>query len=283
MIRIAKRTIWALQKQIMKGKFKPAAYEIIFDGENSIDAVNIELSEKAVLKLRGKIDRLDKYEDDENIYLRIIDYKSGSKTFDLTELYYGLSLQLVVYMNAAIAMEKEKNPGKNVLPAGILYYHIDDPMISREELMENDADILDQKILAKLKMNGLVSNDLYIIRLMDEEFSSSSDVIPVRLNTKGSLDGRSRAVSDSQFKALSAFAGQKAASIGKDIIAGKIDVNPYLKGGERSCKYCKYSAVCSFDEAIEGHAYRRLKKLNAADIWERIEEEVSGHENEMDR
>jgi len=281
-IRITKRTIWALQKQIMKGKFEPAAYEITFNGESSADVVNIKLSEDIELKLNGKIDRLDKYENRENVYLKIIDYKSGSNKFDLAALYYGLSLQLVVYMNAALSMEKEKNPDKHVIPAGFLYYNIDDPMISREEMPEGDTDRLDKKILAKLKMNGLVSNDLDIIRLMDEEFSSSSDVIPVSLNKDGSLNKRSGVVSDRQFESLSSFVNQKIRAIGKDIIAGKIDVNPYLKGRQSACDYCKYSAVCGFDEAIDGYEYRRLMKLAAADVWKHIEKEAPGHGNEMD-
>jgi len=271
MIRITKRTIWALQKQMKKGKFVPAAYEITFNGESSI------------LKLNGKIDRLDRYEDGENVYLKVIDYKSGSKKFDLAALYDGLSLQLVVYMNAAIEMEEERNPDKHVIPAGILYYNIDDPMIAREELPGGDTDKLDEKILAELKMNGLVSNDLEIIRLMDGEFSSNSDVIPVGLNRDGSLSKRSGVASDMQFKALLTFVNQKMTRIGENIIAGKIDVNPYLKGKKSACDYCKYSAVCGFDEAIDGYEYRRLMKMTAADIWDNIEKEAGKDGNEMDQ
>jgi len=283
LIRITKRTIWALQKQMKKGKFIPAAYEIAFDGESSIDTANIKLSEEAVLKLKGTIDRLDRYEDGENVYLKVVDYKSGSKKFDLVALYYGLSLQLVVYMNAAAMMEKNRNPDKQVIPAGILYYNIDDPMISREELLDDDANSLDQKILTELRMNGLVNDDMEIIRLMDGEFSSSSDVIPVALNRDGSLNKRSGAISSGQFKALSEFTNQKIISIGKDIMAGKIDVNPYLKGKQSACDYCKYSAVCGFDKAIDGYEYRRLMKLAAAEVWEYIEKETHGHGNEMDQ
>ena len=107
----------------------------------------------------------------DNLYVKIVDYKSGSQKFDIVELYYGLSLQLVVYMNAARALEEKTHLGKRVIPAGILYYNIDDPMIERDDFEnmdnENVREEVLEDVLLKLKSNGLVNASPEVIRLFD--------------------------------------------------------------------------------------------------------------------
>ena len=116
--RITDRTIWALAEQVKKGDFVPAGFEVSFSAIDDLKAMRIRLSEDEKLQLKGRIDRLDLCEDEEHIYVKIIDYKSGSTSFDLAALYYGLQLQLVVYMDAALEMQERKNPGKEAVPAG---------------------------------------------------------------------------------------------------------------------------------------------------------------------
>ena len=117
--RILRRTVWALQEQLKKGSFTPGAFEVSFAMEDSLDAINITLSDEEKLRLRGRIDRMDVCEKDDTVYVKIIDYKSGNTSLDLVALYYGLQLQLVVYMDAALELEEKKHPGKEVEPAGI--------------------------------------------------------------------------------------------------------------------------------------------------------------------
>ena len=117
--RILRRTVWALQEQLKKGSFTPGAFEVSFAMEDSLDAINITLSDEEKLRLRGRIDRMDVCEKDDTVYVKIIDYKSGNTSLDLVALYYGLQLQLVVYMDAALELEEKKHPGKDVEPAGI--------------------------------------------------------------------------------------------------------------------------------------------------------------------
>ena len=94
--------------------------------------MKIALSEKEALHLRGRIDRMDVCEDGGRVYVKIIDYKSGSTSFDLLALYYGLQLQLVVYMDAVSEMAQNHYPGKEIVPAGILYYNIADPLAEKK-------------------------------------------------------------------------------------------------------------------------------------------------------
>ena len=99
-----------------------------FSAIDNLKAMKISLSEDEELHLKGRIDRLDLCEDENHVYVKIIDYKSGNTSFDLAALYYGLQLQLVVYMDAAVEEEK-RHPEKEVVPAGMFYYHIQDPIV----------------------------------------------------------------------------------------------------------------------------------------------------------
>ena len=125
------------------GRFEPANFEISFAFAQDLDAVNFVLSEEEKMHLRGRIDRVDTYREDGKIYVKVIDYKSGNTSFDLLSLYHGLQLQLVVYLNAAVEVLKRKHPNEEVLPAGIFYYHIDDPVIEGNG-SESEIEIYEQ-------------------------------------------------------------------------------------------------------------------------------------------
>ncbi len=131
--RITDRTIWALAEQVKKGDFVPSGFEVSFSAIDNLKAMRIRLSEDEELQLKGRIDRLDLCEDEQHVYVKIIDYKSGTTSFDLAALYYGLQLQLVVYMDAAVEMEERNHPGKEAVPAGIFYYHINDPLADKQK------------------------------------------------------------------------------------------------------------------------------------------------------
>ncbi|WP_099466521.1 helicase-exonuclease AddAB subunit AddB [Konateibacter massiliensis] len=266
--RIVRRTLWALQNQMVKGKFSPSSYEISFSMADSLDSINIRLSEDERLKLKGRIDRMDLYEDDENVYVKIIDYKSGSTSFDMVALYYGLQLQLVVYLNAAVEMEQKLKPDKAVIPAGILYYNISDPVVDREE--EDSEENIRQRILEKLKMNGLVNSDREIIRMMDDEMENKSSVLPVSFNKDGSLSRYSSAASTEHFHALSRFVDEKIKELGTEILEGNIEIAPYESGNRTACDYCTYKGICGFDLKSPGFEFRRLKQFSDDEIWEKI-------------
>ena len=170
--RITDRTVRALIYQIRKGDFEPEEFEVDV-------STRIPLKDGEALNLRGRIDRMDVFEDEDKVYVKIMDYKSGSTSFDLALLYHGLQLQLVVYMDAALKMQENRHPGKQAVPAGIFYYHIDDPVIDREDGMTDEE--IEAGILRRLRMNGLVNSSLDVIRHMDRDIEKESDVIPVAL------------------------------------------------------------------------------------------------------
>ena len=265
---ITKRTIWALQQQIKKGDFVPAGFEISFSAADNLSAMKIALSEKEALHLRGRIDRMDVCEDGGRVYVKIIDYKSGSTSFDLLALYYGLQLQLVVYMDAVSEMAQNHYPGKEIVPAGILYYNIADPLAEKKG--DPDPDQIDAEILKKLRMNGLVNSELEAVRHLDRTIEKESDVIPVVLKNGEVQAGRSSVANRERFARLSQFVHRKLKEAGREILDGEIGVEPYKNGQRTACDYCPYHAVCGFDRKTSGYEFSRWKNRKTEEIWEEI-------------
>ncbi|WP_320957468.1 PD-(D/E)XK nuclease family protein [Enterocloster asparagiformis] len=266
--RMTDRTIWALAEQVKRGDFEPAGFEVSFSAVDNLKAMRIALSPDEELQLRGRIDRMDLCEDGGTLYVKIIDYKSGGTSFDLAALYYGLQLQLVVYLDAALEMEERKNPGKEVVPAGIFYYNIQDPLVEKKEAMTPEE--IEQQILRQLRMNGLVNRELEVIRHLDREIETQSDVIPVALKAGLIQESRSSVASGKRFEQLKSYVNRKLRTAGRDILEGDTSLKPYKQSARTACDYCPYHAVCGFDTKTAGYGYRKLKALKPEEIWEEL-------------
>ncbi|TAH70623.1 MAG: helicase-exonuclease AddAB subunit AddB [Anaerolineaceae bacterium] len=259
--RITVRTLWVLCNQIRQGTFEPAGYEMPFyhipdDG----------------LSLRGRIDRMDLYETEDKVYVRVIDYKSGTTAFDIQSIYYGLQQQLAIYLSAAMDFLSSEYEGKEVIPAGIFYYHIDDPIVAK-------SDQIDEDIYKSLKMNGLVNEDKEIIGLMDSKLagvdgnlrgSIKSDIIPVDTNKEGELSKRSSVASKKQINLLLDYVNRKLVEDKDNILQGDTRLNPYRSGERIACEYCEYRSACGFDPRLPGYNYRNLAKRPVEELKEEI-------------
>lgn len=267
------QTVWALCVQIKKGHFVPSDFEVNFSRADDLSAIHFTLSEEEKMHLRGRIDRIDTYETEDKVYVKIIDYKSGNTSFSLLNLYHGLQLQLVVYLNAALELVGKRHPGKEIEPAGIFYYHITNPMIEGDGT-ESEEEIR-QAVLEKLKLNGLVNEEPEIYRAMDTDFTGSSAVIPVALKTDGSLKATSKTASTFEFRTMSDYVNEVLVKTGKRIFAGDVSVKPYQLEGRTGCDYCPYHTVCGFDLGIDGYEYKKLQKFDSEEsILARMREET---------
>ena len=266
--RIMKRSIWALTEQIRHGTFQPAGYEVDFMQVNELNVQNMILDEEHKMRLVGKIDRMDTRETEEAVYVRIIDYKSGKTTFQLLNLYYGQQLQLVVYLNAAIAQLKKEHPGKEIVPAGIFYYRMDDPMVEADG---EDEEKIMEHILGELRLNGLVSLEREAYEQMDVGLQGKSEVIPLTLNKDGSVSKRGTSgAAPVDFTALTAFVNRKICGAAEQILNGDIDIRPYQMESKTGCDHCPYHSVCGFDPKVEGYTFRKNKKLSTDEVWANI-------------
>ena len=281
--RILRRTVWALQQQLKAGKYEPSRFEISFSMEEDLKASNFQLSEDERLRLRGRIDRVDRYEEDDTIYVKVIDYKSGNTALDLTSVYHGLQLQLIVYLNAALELEEKNHPGKHAEPAGMFYYHVKDPLVDGKPGDEEEE--IERKLLEKLKVDGLVRAEEKILKDLDRELEAGkkSLVIPAAYNKNGSLSSRSKTASKEQFEELCAYVNDKIRENGTRILGGEMEKNPYKLKQRTACDYCSFKEICGFDEKQEGNSFRRLPTFSDEELWKKMREKGEKEDgNEVD-
>ncbi len=253
--RLLDRTVWALTDQLKKGDFVPEAYELNFGS--------------------GKIDRLDVCADEDEVYVKVLDYKTGQTGFDVSALYHGLQLQLMVYMNAAMEHIKEKYPKHNVIPAGVFYYRMKDPLVGKAKEQERM-----KQMLKELRPDGIVNLENESLSHLDHSFTGESTAVPVKLNRDGSISKTSRAVSHEDFYAMLSFAEQKNRSIREEIRQGEVGIAPYRQGTKSGCDYCVYQHICGFDVRLSGYRYRDISRLSGGEAVERMKWETERKKEE---
>ncbi len=266
MEQITEKSLWALGEQLRAGSFEPAAFELTFaPGEN--EAMRISLSEQGTMQLRGKIDRVDLYEDEDAVYVKIIDYKSGGTDFDLNGVYYGLQMQLVVYLDAVMRMEQKKHPGKEIVPAGMFYYQVQDPVLDRAEAGEGK-----EAFLRALRPRGVFNGDGRVISLFQKEpEEGKSRWIPATIKN-GRLAKGSQAVSKEQFANLKQFVLERMKEFGTAIASGEVSAKPYKRENRTGCDYCDFKQMCGFDRKLSGYEYKRMPKKKPEEIWTELSE-----------
>ena len=257
MLRLMDEAAWAQAKILSAGDFEPYAAEESFRGA---ELFRMELENGAVMQLTGRIDRIDIYEADGRSYLEIVDYKTGSVSFDLTEVYYGLQLQLVLYLNAA--METLRRQGREVLPAGIFYYRIQDPVIPYE--MGESEEETKKRLLSQMRASGAVLKDTGFVRHFDRDLvpGRSSDVLPLGLKQDGDFKAGSSVLTDEEFRTLCAYVMRTIRRAAFEITEGSAEVNPYSYRQRTACDYCDYRGICGFDRRIPGCRLRQLQKMD---------------------
>ena len=258
---------------------RQAMTEWAFGPQDQIESLNIPLAPGERLHLKGRIDRIDVCQGEEDeLYVKVIDYKSGATELDFVKLYYGLQLQLALYLNAAIELEQKRFPGKRVKPAGIFYYQIKDPMLNREDL--KNPEYPQEELLKKLKMDGIAGAEPEILEKLDKNLAAGKSVesmaIPVKYTAKGTFSSNSKVAYQNQFETMRNYVNDKAKEIGQEILNGNVNVNPFEKQKENACAYCPYASVCGFDEKIPGYSYRRLHSYTSQEVWEKMREALKG-------
>lgn len=253
MKQVLMQSLSAMQYQLSKGAFRPAFFEKSFQLKGEFPLV-------------GKIDRIDLCREEDKVYVKVIDYKSGAKKFSLEELYYGLSLQLPAYMNAAMELLKEKQPGVEAVPASMLYCRLQNPYVD-----ETVKDV-EHELRKEMRPEGLSNDSDKVIGLLDEELSGNSDVVRISRNKDGSLGRYSQTVSEDMFGVLLAYTGEKMQSLMQEMKSGEIGAVPAHLESEKqdSCTYCAYKGICGMDMRIPGYKKRELPRVSE----EKIEEEM---------
>lgn len=263
-----------ISMQIKQGNFEPVDYEVSFRKNGKYPPIKIVLNDGQEITLVGQIDRIDELEKDDSKYIRIIDYKSGDKSINLTEVYYGLQLQLLVYLDAIIDSDRHKK--SNLKPAAILYNRIDNPIVRSNE--DQKDSVINEEILKKLRMNGLVLKDVDIIGEMDmslkEGERKTSLVIPANFDKNGNIGRYTKGVTEPEFDVLREYVKYEVKELCERMIGGDISILPCKNKNGTSCDFCNYASICQFDPSIRGNMYTILNDKSDEEVIKLMEKEV---------
>ena len=271
--RVSVKAAWTLVQHLQMGDFTPAGYEVGFGLHEALPPIVIELGNGGSLILNGKIDRVDLLDAEGTRYVKIIDYKSGNKTFSFQDIYYGLQLQLLIYLDAY--MKYYEKTGAALKPGGVFYFRIAEPTLSLEK--EVSAEQIEKTLFENMKMSGLLLQEDALIQSLDhtlkpegaKAFSGTSAIVPVGFTKKGEFSAASNLASEEQYAAILQFVTRRTREIGQAMKAGIISPAPFKDGQRSPCSYCKYRSVCRHDYE-ERPKWRKLKKMNKADFWTEI-------------
>ncbi len=248
---------------IQKGEFEPCAFEVAFDENGLLPPLVINLPTGESITVTGRIDRIDTLKRDAEVYIKIIDYKSGNKNFRLHDIYNRLSLQLAVYL---IAANDSDAFGENPKPAGLFYFRLADQRVSANDKNTEAA------LIKQFKMKGLLINDAEIVRAMDKGISGHSAILPARMNNDGSLSASGGNYATlSQFNQLKAYVRRIVGEIGREILSGSATISPCKADGTFPCEHCRYHPVCAF--RADSDAYRTAAPLKDEVVWALLADE----------
>ncbi len=275
MKRLLKKSVLNMQKQLNDGLFLPSEYEVSFSKYQDLEALTVVLSDEEKMHLNGRIDRVDLYENDEHVYVKVIDYKSGNRTFSPLEVYHGLQLQLVLYMNVATEREKRRHPGKEIVPSGMFYFQIKDPMIKTDGNKISEEEIL-QQVRKEMRMEGIANSREDSLQAIDHTLNKNSDVIKLSYKKDGSIAANSKVMDDEDLKFMSKYVDSKIRKMGQEILNGEISINPYTMDQNSACTFCEYQSICKIDSRLPGYQKRELEILSEQEIFEKMREIEEG-------
>ncbi|NMH73683.1 helicase-exonuclease AddAB subunit AddB [Bacillus sp. RO2] len=257
-------------------KFTPVGLELGFGKQEELPPIQINLPNGVTMELVGRIDRVDKAEGSNGLLLRIIDYKSSNKALDLTEVYYGLALQMLTYLDIVISHSKGWL-GNEATPAGVLYFHVHNPMIKTNGMKPED--IIEEEIFKSFKMKGLLLGDEESVKLMDQTLETGhSKIVSAALKKNGGFQANSSIASEEEFTQLRTYVRKTFEEIGMKISEGETSIAPYKLKNQTPCTFCSYKSFCQFDTSLDENEYRVLSTIPKNEVISSMKTKIEGGE-----
>ena len=254
-----------LWSELNKSKFEPADFEVAF-GEGETCAAIAVAGKLINAQLRGFVDRVDIWSNEEAEFFRVVDYKTGKKDFDYCDVFNGIGLQMLLYL-FALEQEGAVLVGEHAIPAGVQYFPARVPLVSADGILSDEEAAAAREKLWKRK--GLLLADEQVLQAM--ESADAPNRMPYTVKKDGSISGD--LADKNQFKLLKAYIFGLLGSMVDQIASGDVTANPYTRGSSHdACAFCPYGAVCHPDQ-VEGR--RNYKTMTADRFWEEVAKEVS--------
>jgi len=251
--------------QLKCSDFKILGNEVEFKEGKKYPPIQFILENGTKVEMTGKIDRIDEAINCGKRYVRIIDYKSSNKTIDLNEVVNGLQIQLITYLDRVTQNEE-------VIPAGILYFSLLDPIIKKNRNLSDEE--IKEAIQKEFKMQGLILEDNALIKMMDNKLQNGySNIIPVYMKSDGTIsETSSSTIKEQDFINLQNKVQNVIKQILAEIIKGKIEIKPYRKKRKDSCEYCNYKPICQFEQNNQDNEYFTIPEKKKQQILAELKE-----------
>ena len=272
---IVRISVLIMARQLKEGEYVPAAEELSF-GPADASSMRILLPGGGEMRLFGKTDRVDLFEDSSRILVKIVDYKTGSTVWEPYRILSGTQIQLILYLDAVTEILRRRHPGKKIVPGAVLYEPVQAPFLKRSEAPDPESAL--KAMMKKLLPSGLLNAEEDAFPHLVRDPSMAPYLFGVRIPKGGSLPAGDQAVSASRFEKLRLYVREKAVQAGAGILSGRTDASPLREGDSAVCEYCSYRAVCGFDRRCGGYQYQNMEKLDPAEVWKQMDSEKDGRE-----
>lgn len=274
MQRVMESALFAIWSQMKEGEFSQTWSEKRFPGPDNLQSMQIALEDQKSMILSGQIDRVDTCDKEGSHLVKILDYKSGSQDLSLDKVYYGLQLQLVAYMTAAMELEQKEHPEETVVPAAMLYYQMKEPEL---EYQAESKEERTRRMLKEMRCTGYANNAPEVLEAVDKNLAkdgavipgASSRIVPVSVTKKsGEFSAYSHILSTEQFQRLMQHATDKMKEFGNRIYEGEIQASPYEMAKGSGCDYCKLRGICGMEKKEFAANKRECPPMKDEEVWE---------------
>jgi len=261
-------------EELSDSDFEPLAFELGFGADGQLPAVTIrEAGEE--LRVVGKVDRVDGWLKDGKLYLRVVDYKTGAKRFDLAELRYGLGLQMLLYLFTLRDEGGKLFGGYPIEPAGVLY------LPAREKLLNLPRNASEEEIERamhkELQRSGMVLNDPAVLRAMEHSALEAPCYLPVRVkkNKDGETEITGSIATSAQLGKLGLYVEEQLRRMVRELASGNIDADPWARSEQDSaCTYCEFAPACHFENGRGGDRIEYIRATGAEQLWEHVDRTI---------
>ena len=262
--RDAETIVLDMAEELRASDFEPYDFELKFSEGGDIRPAEVSDGDVTV-RVGGKVDRIDGWVKGDRLYLRVVDYKTGRKSFSLSDVWYGMGIQMLIYLFVLQRHGVERYK-RDIIPAGVLYTPARDVIIQAQR--GDSPEDIEKERSKKLMRSGLLLCEPEVIEAM--EHGGEPKYLPVKISKDGLPSGESLVTAERLGK-LAAHIDGLLLQMGREISGGNIEADPYSRGGQDvACRYCDYQEACRFDEE-NGDRLRYIKKLKPDEVWEMIE------------
>ena len=270
LLRSVQAVVDNVAEELLNSQFKPISFELGFGRDKDLPPV--ELTRAGVtISVTGFVDRVDGWVDNGRLNLRVVDYKTGRKTFDLTEVWNGLGLQMLLYLFTL----EEKGQALYGLPvdgAGVLYLPAREALIRGSRSMSDEE--LRKKVDRELTRRGLVVDNPRVLDAMEPQGEGGYRFLPLKVSkSTGQITGEALASAE-QLGKLGRHVQRVLEDICQELAGGNIAADPFWRGPEKNaCRFCDYAAACHFEPGRGGDRKRWLASVDAQEFWEQLDQE----------